>query len=69
MSRRWASSMATSRSDCPRICCRPSGTTLGAHVRAAWQEVKFVHTNWTGKGGNVSTTTYLAQCDEHDAAG
>ena len=34
---------------------------FGAHTyEILGQEGKFVHTNWTGKGGNVSASTYLA---------
>jgi 6-phosphogluconate dehydrogenase len=34
---------------------------FGAHTyELLGQEGKFVHTNWTGKGGNVSASTYLA---------
>lgn len=32
---------------------------FGAHTyELLGQEGKFVHTNWTGKGGNVSASTY-----------
>lgn len=34
---------------------------FGAHTyELLGQEGKFVHTNWTGKGGNVSASTYQA---------
>lgn len=34
---------------------------FGAHTyELLGQEGKFVHTNWTGTGGNVSASTYLA---------
>lgn len=34
---------------------------FGAHTyELLGQEGKFVHTNWTGTGGNISASTYLA---------
>uniref|UniRef100_A0A8D8EWS0 phosphogluconate dehydrogenase (NADP(+)-dependent, decarboxylating) n=1 Tax=Culex pipiens TaxID=7175 RepID=A0A8D8EWS0_CULPI len=65
-SRSWASSMAIARSDCPRICCRPSGTTLGRTRTSCLAKRSSLCT----KTGPARASTFpLVLCDEHDAAG
>ena len=47
---------------CPRTYCRRSATIFGAHTyeRTDKPRSQFFHTNWTGRGGRVSSGTYNA---------
>ena len=50
------------RAACRRTCCRRSATYFGAHTyeRVDKPRGEFFHTNWTGRGGTISSSTYNA---------
>ena len=58
----WRFSTNTGQPCCRRICYRPSGIILAPTPTSAWTSPRgeFFHTNWTGRGGTTSSSTYNA---------
>ena len=60
--RRWRSSTATARARLPANLLQAQRDYFGAHTyeRVDQPRGQFFHTNWTGRGGRVASSTYTA---------